>query len=413
MRGGYGIFYGTNSVDNHEYSQASNPTFSPLNAFYLQTNLTTPTGPPAGPNTLTPPYIYGPNPRAWKPPYTQQFDLDFQQQITPTTMLDIGYYGNLGRNLMGVVDLNMPRPLAFQSIPGYCTNYAPSPCYFRALDYQMLNQVRPYQGYDAINLFSSVYTSSYNALQAQFQKQFTDNSQIVLNYTWSHDLTDASENFRGAQNTYNLKGDWGNSLFDRRHVFSASYVYFLPFFKNQHGLAGHVLGGWQHSGVVYATSGRHYDPSASSCREDFAGLGLCGNTWSGDRPDQVADPNSGGAHTVKKWFNTAAFVIPGCTTASPKCHPTNPPLRPGDAHRGTIVGPADKRWDASIFKNTKIGERINTQFRAEFFNVLNNVNFAQGAPVSGMSTSLTSSLFGRILNARDPRNIQLAFKVTF
>jgi Carboxypeptidase regulatory-like domain len=414
IRGGYGIFYGTNSVDNHEYSQATNPTFSPQNAFYLQTNLTTPTGPPAGPNTtLTPPYIYGPNPLAWKPPYTQQFNLDFQRQITPTTVLDIGYYGNLGRNLMGVVDVNMPRPLTFQSIPGYCGNYAPAPCYFRALDYQMLNQVRPYQGYDAINLFSSVYTSSYNGLEAQFQKQFTDNSQIVVNYTWSHDLTDASENFRGAQNTYNLKGDWGNSVFDRRHVFSASYVYFLPFYKGQHGLAGHVLGGWELSGVVYATSGRHYDPSVSSCREDFAGLGLCGNTWAGDRPDQVADPNSGGANTVQQWFNTGAFVIPGCTTASPKCHPTDPPLRPGDAHRGTIVGPADKRWDASIFKNTKISERINTQFRAEFFNVLNTVNFAQGAPVTGMSTTLTSSLFGRILNARDPRNIQLGLKVTF
>jgi len=414
IRGGYGIFYGTNSVDNHEFSQASNPTFSPQNAFYLNTNLTNPTGPPAGPNTtLTPPVIYGPNPLAWKPPYTQQFNLDVQHQITRSTMLDIGYFGNVGRHLMGVVDINMPRPLAFQNIPGYCANYAPAPCYFHAFDYQLLNQVRPYQGYDAINLFSSVYTSSYNGLQAQFQKQFTDNSQIVLNYTWSHDLTDASENFRGAQNTYNLKGDWGNSVFDRRHLFSGSYVYFLPFYKDQQGFAGHMLGGWELSGVVYLTSGRHYDPSVSSCREDFAGLGLCGNTWSGDRPDMVADPNAGAPNTINEWFNTAAFIIPGCTVADPKCHPTDPPLRPGNAHRGTILGPSNKRWDASIFKNTKISERFTTQFRAEFFNALNHTNLAQGAPVAGMSTSRTSGLFAHILNARDPRNIQLALKLIF
>jgi hypothetical protein len=414
VRGGYGIFYGTNSVDNHEYSQNTNPTFSPQNAFYLQTNLTNPTGPAAGPNTtLTPPTIYGPNPQAWKPPYTEQYDIDIQRQITPTMMLDIGYYGNVGRHLMGVVDVNTPKPLAFQNIPGYCASYATSECYFHAFDYQLLNQVRPYQGYDAINLFSSVYTSSYNGLQAQLQKQFTDNSQVVLNYTWSHDLTDASENFRGAQNAYNLKGDWGNSVFDRRHVFSGSYVYFLPFYKNQQGFTGHVLGGWELSGVVYLTSGRHYDPSVSSCREDFAGLGLCGNTWAGDRPDQIADPNAGAPHTIEQWFNTAAFVIPGCTVASPKCYPTDPPLRPGNASRGSIVGPSYKRWDASIFKNAKISERVNMQFRAEFFNALNTVNLAQGAPASGLSTSRTSSLFGRILNARDPRNIQFALKLTF
>jgi len=421
IRGGYGIFYGTNSLDNHEYLQNTNPTFSPQNANYLQTNLTNPIPnppPPPGTNTtLTPPTIYGPNPLAWKPPYTQQFDLDIQHQFTRTTMLDVGYFGNLGRNLMGAVDVNTPQPLVFQNIPNYCAYYATAKpgtsCFFRAGDYQILNQIRPYQGYDAINLFSSVYTSSYNGLQTQFQKQFADNSQIVLNYTWSHDLTDASENFRGAQDAHNLKGDWGNSVFDRRHVFSASYVYFLPFFKSQQGVRGHLLGGWELSGVVYATSGKHYDPSMSSCRGDFSGLGMCGNTWAGYRPDQISDPNSGAPHTIGEWFNTSAFVIPGCDVSDPKCHPTDPPLRPGDARRGSIVGPDYKRWDASIFKNTKIGERVTTQFRAEFFNALNNVNYALGFPLTGMVTSRTLGSFGEITAARDPRNIQFGLKVTF
>ncbi len=103
----------------------------------------------------------------------------------------------------------------------------------------------------------------------------------------------------------------------------------------------------------------------------------------------------------------------GCTAANPKCTPAVPPLRQGDARRGQIQGPGIRRWDASIFKNIKISERINTQFRAEFFNALNNVNLAQGTPVTGLSTSLNSKLYDQVLNARDPRNIQLALKVTF
>jgi Carboxypeptidase regulatory-like domain len=416
IRGGYGLFYGPNSMDNHISYNAGNPGVSPANTFFQNTSLSAPSGPTGGSATTTivPPTIYGPNPLGWKIPYTQMFDLDIQHQFTHSTMLDIGYYGSLGRHLMGIIDANMPKPLAFQSIPGYCAQYAPEPeCYFRAGDYQLLNYVRPYPGFDAINLWNNAFTSSYNGLQAQFTKQFSDSSQVVLNYTWSHDLTDAAENFRGAENSYNLKRDWGNSTFDRRHVFSASYVYYLPFYKNQQGVTGHVLGGWELSGVAYLNTGIHYDFTTVSCYEDYVGLGTCGNTWAGDPPDQIADPNSGAPHTVTQWFNPAAFALVGCTAADPICSPAVPPLRQGNARRGQIEGPGIKRWDASIFKNTKIGERVNMQFRAEFFNALNNVNFAQGTPVTGLRTGITSGTYDHILNARDPRNIQFAMKFTF
>ena len=429
IRGGFGLFYGTNSIDNQLYSQTSNPGVSPSAGAFTNTNLSNPAvvaGSLTSTTTTTPPFIYGPNPLFWKLPYTQSFDLDVQQQLSSSTMIDIGYYGNLGRHLMGGVDVNMPQPLAFQNIPGYCSQTvkgvpvypAGSECYFQASQWRLLNYVRPYQGFDAINEWTSAFTSSYNGLQAQFQKRFTDSSQIVLNYTWSHDLTDASENFRGAENTHNLKRDWGNSVFDRRHVFSATYVYNLPFFRNQQGFIGHALGGWELSGVVNWSTGIHYDFSTVSCNEDYLGLGTCGNTWAGDPPDQIADPNIGAPNTVSQWFNPAAFAYAGCTAANPKCSTTNtpgfvPPLRQGNARRGQIQGPGIFRWDSSIFKNFKITERVNTQFRAEFFNATNHTNFAEGAPISGLSTSLNSSAYDQILNARDPRNIQLALKVNF
>ena len=422
IRGGFGLFYGTNSIDNQLYSQTSNPGVSPSAGAFTNTSLSNPgvvAGSLTATTTTTPPFIYGPNPLFWKLPYTESFDLDFQHQLGSSSMIDIGYYGNLGRHLMGGVDVNMPQPLAFQSIPNYCSQYpAGSECYFQAGQWRLLNYVRPYRGFDAINEWTSAFTSSYNGLQAQFQKRFTDSSQIVLNYTWSHNLTDASENFRGAENTYNLKRDWGNSVFDRRHVFSGTYVYNLPFFRDQRGFIGHALGGWELSGVLNWSTGIHYDFSTVSCNEDYLGLGTCGNTWAGDPPDQIADPNVGAPNTVSQWFNPAAFAYTGCTAANRKCSPTNtpgfvPPLRQGSARRGQIQGPGIFRWDSSIFKNFKISERVNTQFRAEFFNATNHTNLAQGAPVSGLSTSLNSSAYDQILNARDPRNIQLAVKVNF
>jgi hypothetical protein len=421
IRGGFGLFYGLNSLDNHISYQSNDPGISPANTNFSNTSLSAPTGPAGGnaTTTIAPPAIYGPNPNQWKIPYSEMFDLDIQHQFSRSIMLDLGYYGNLGRHLMGGIDVNMPQPLAFQNIPGYCSQFAAgSECYFKATQYRLLNYVRPYVGFDAINLWSNAFTSSYNGLQAQLQKTFSDSSQIVLNYTWSHDLTDASENFRGAEDTYNLKRDWGNSIFDRRHVFSGTYVYYLPFYKDQKGLVGHTFGGWELSGVVYVSTGIHYDFTTVSCNEDYVGFGTCGNSWAGDPPDQIADPNVGAHNTVSQWFNPAAFAYAGCTAALPKCSPTNspgfvPPLRQGDARRGQVQGPGINRWDASIFKNFKMGERINTQFRAEFFNALNNVNLAQGTPVTGLSTSLNSSSYDKILNARDPRNIQFGLKVTF
>jgi hypothetical protein len=260
---------------------------------------------------------------------------------------------------------------------------------------QQLNQIRPFLGYDAIDLFEPVFTSNYNGLQAQLRKQFTANSTIVVNYTWSHAMGTATNDFRAPQDSRNISAEYGNLDYDRRHVFNASYVYHLPFYRNQQGFTGHVLGGWEVSGIVYLNSGSHVTPSLS---RDPAGLGVRDpNTFEGGRPDQIGDPNSNAPHTIDQWFNTDAFAAV----------PTGE-IRPGNAPRGSIIGPGYARWDASLFKNTKISERFNLQFRAEAFNVLNHTNFNNPA-----STSLTSSLYGKITTARDPRQIQLALKLLF
>lgn len=384
IRSGFGIFFDSPAVNSVENFQPGNPPF--VNAVSISNALLNNPASGVADINLAPPTIGGPIPN-WKQPYSEMWNLDVQHQLTPTLMFDIGYYGNVGRHLIGVVDINMPQPGAFLSI----TPAIPSPV--SAGNTQKLNQVRPYKGYDAINMFDPVFTSNYNGLQAQLQKQFSNNSLIVLNYTWSRALGTATNDYRAPQNTYDIAAEYGPLDFDRTHIFSANYVYNLPFFKDQHGFAGHALGGWEVSGIILANSGSHLTASAS---RDPAGLALRGNTYSGGRPDEVGDPNSNAPHTITEWFNTAAFALV----------PTGE-IRPGDERRGTIIGPGYWRWDASLFKNFKLSERFGLQFRAESFNVLNHTNF------NNPTTSFTSSLFGKITTARDPRNIQLALKLTF
>ena len=111
----------------------------------------------------------------------------------------------------------------------------------------------------------------------------------------------------------------------------------------------------------------------------------------------IGDANSGSdIHTINKWFNTAAFA--------------EVPLgvnRPGNAGRGILDAPGIVRWDFSVFKQFPVGERAHFQLRGEAFNVLNHANF--NAP----TVALGNANFGRILGARDPRQIQIAAKVVF
>jgi hypothetical protein len=383
VRTGFGIFFDSPAVTTVETYAAGNPPF--VNTVSLSNALLNNPSSGVADVNLAPPVLGGPTPN-WKQPYSEMWNLDIQHELGRGMMVDIGYYGNVGRHLLGIVDINMPHPGDFQSI----VPVIPSPVSLG--NTQKLNQVRPYKGYDAINTFDPVFSSNYNGLQAQFQKQFTDGSLIVLNYTWSHALGTATSDFRSPQNTYDIQADYGPLDFDRRHIFTGNYVYNLPFFKSQQGVAGHVLGGWELSGIVYLNTGSHLTVAASS---DPAGLALRGNTNSGGRPDLVGDPNNG-PKTIANWFNKNAFALVPAGQ-----------IRPGDEPRGTVVGPGYARWDASLFKNFKLTERFGMQFRAETFNVLNHVNF------NNPNVTFTSSSFAKILTARDPRNIQLALKLLF
>ena len=385
VRAGFGIFYDSPSVGTQENGEFSNPPFV-QNVTISNTVLNNPGS--VLPNVnLSPPFLTVQQ-SDWSQPYVQEWSLDVQREVWRKWFFDIGYFGNKGTHLVGVIDINEPLPLAYVA--------AGIPAPITASRTPRLNFVRPFRGYDAINAFSSRFDSNYHSLQATAQKRFTGNSLILLNYTYSHAITNAQNDFRTPQNTYDLNAERGETQFDRRHVFNLSYVYELPFYRNQEGAVGHLLGGWEFVGIIYAYAGLPLTVTGGA-RRDPAGLGLLDpNSFAGRRPNQVADPNAGAPHTFDQWFNTSAYVnVPNA--AGP----------PGNSRRGAVRGPGAQRWDISLFKNTHIGERMNAQFRAEAFNIVNHTNF------DGVRTTRQSGTFGRITSTRDPRIMQLALKFYF
>lgn len=388
VRGGYGVFYDSPAVNSLEQFQFSNPPFV-QNITISSTTLDNPGS--VAPNlNLLPSFLGGPA-TDWHQPYTQQWSLDVQRQLWSGILLDVGYYGNNGVHLVGVVDINEP-------LPGEAVRagiVAPGQAVGAGLPTQRLNFVRPFLGYDAINQFKTIFNSNYHSVQVNAQKRFRGNSLIAVNYTFSHGLTTAQSDFRTPQNTYDVRAEYGPAQFDRRHNFNANFVYELPWYADQKGLAGHLLGGWEFSGIVYAYSGL---PQTITASRDPAGLGVRdANSFAGGRPDMVSDPNAGAPHTVNQWFNTSAFALV----------PTGV-NRPGNAPRGAVKGPGTQRWDLSLFKNIQIYESMKMQFRAEAINVFNQTNF------NTIGTSLTvASTYGKVRTARDPRIMQLALKLNF
>jgi len=389
IRAGYGIFFDAPAINSLEQFQASNPPFV-QNITISNTTLDNP-GIVAPNLNLVPPFLGGPS-ADWRQPYSEQWSLDIQRELWKGMLLDVGYYGNVGRHLIGVVDINEPRPGAVLTAPFSPAITTPVPS---GTQTQRLNFIRPFRGYDAINLFKTIFTSNYHSLQVSAQKRFRGNSLLAINYTYSHGLTTAQSDFRAPENSYDIQAEYGAAQFDRRHIFNADFVYELPWFRSQEGFAGHLLGGWEFSGIVYVYSGLPLTVTASL---DPAGQGVRDpNSFAGGRPDKSGNPNSNAPHTVAQWFNTSVFApVPSGQG------------RPGNSARGSVRGPGAQRWDLSLFKNIRFTESWRLQFRAEAINVFNHTNF------DGVGTSSTvSSTFGQVLSARDPRVMQLALKLSF
>ncbi len=390
VRGGYGISYDATLFGIYEQNIFANPPF--VNTVSIpNTTLSDPAG---GTATVqnSPKALRGTSP-TWKTPYNQQWSLDIQHQFTPSTLLSVGYVGTKGTHLLGIVDINSVFPNL-----AYTSGLVPASTTFTSANEPILNLLRPYQGYNSINQIEPWFNSNYNALQVYGQKHFQGNSLIAFSYTWSKNLTDNwSDRSNAPQNAYNAhEAEYGPAMLDRTHVFTADFVYDLPFFKMQKGLVGKTLGGWEVSGVLYFNTGLP-NTITTLAGTDPAGLGILGPSTAGPRPDMVCDPNQNAPHTRFQWFNPACFQnVPAGVHV------------PGNAGRGVARGPGFERVDLAAFKNVTFKEHIRFQLRGEATNAFNHAN-----PNGFGSLGLGSSLFDQITTYRDPRIIQLGAKFYF
>jgi hypothetical protein len=395
IRGGYGMFYDSTLFGIIEQNIFANPPF--VNSVSISgVTLDNPAG---GTATIsaTPKALHAtmlPN----STPYVQEVSLDIQHEFKGGFFLDVAYVGNHATNLLGEEDINMPMPGAYVAA-GLSTVTAQGTTIGRGgvQNETLVNILRPFKGYGPITAIESGFSSNYNGLQVEAKKQMRD-FLFKVDYTWSKALTNnQTDRSTAPQNLYNPNGDYGPLQQDRTQIFSADFVYSLPWLRSQQGVVGHFLGGWQVSGIVSAATGLPLTVTTTESI-DPAGDGACSCSASpaGLRPDIVGNPNAGAPHTLTSWFNGTAFAnVPGTAT------------RPGTEARGAVRGPGYQIWNMALEKNIRITERAGFEFRAEAFNLFNHTN------PFGVGTQLNSSTYNTITNYRDPRVLQLGLKFNF
>lgn len=337
-------------------------------------------------------------------PYAQDWNLNIERAIGSDWLLEVGYIGTKGTKLPRFIEAN---PAVY--VPGDSTQ-------------DNADQRRLYSGctltgttpctYSSVGEIAGIADSSYNALQVSLKKRFSHGFSMLASYTLSKTLDDvssfnitgsASQSVAGendlAQNPFDVKSEWGRSMFDARHRLVVSYQWSLPWFSHSQNWYGHVLGNWQVNGITTLMSNTPFtvydssDPSEQGSAPEISG-------FFSSRPNIVGNPNAGvcpggiAIRTPQCWFNTSAFA-----------HAATGQF--GDVGRNTMDGPAFQQWDFSALKNIPIHENMSLQFRAEIFNIFNNVNFELP------NNDINSPGFGQIEAAQPGRIVQLALKFTF
>uniref|UniRef100_Q020J2 TonB-dependent receptor, plug n=1 Tax=Solibacter usitatus (strain Ellin6076) TaxID=234267 RepID=Q020J2_SOLUE len=361
VRGGFGAFY-ERIEGNFIFSSVNNAPFIQQSTVY-NGNVENPSG---GALQVFPAAVNNSHYLDMKVPRTLNWSLGVQQKLTKDTMLDVAYVGSSAANLSYQQDINqLPLGTALAN-PGV-----------------NVNALRPYPGYADIYEYMTGANFIYNSLQVQFKKQLAGGGMFNAAYTWSKSRTDANGYNYQPMDSYNLRGDWGPSSYNRNHVLALSYVYPLPFWKLGREWYKVAFGGWQVSGVTTLQTGLPFNVTIPT---DTAGTGL-----TNQRPNVIG---AWQGPTRTQFLAPAAFATPAAGTF-------------GNLGAYAIYYPFFNNWDVSVQKTFRATDRINLAFRAEFFNVPNHLSY------TGISSTYTSSTFGQITGATDPRTMEFALRLTF
>lgn len=316
-------------------------------------------------------------------PYTVQFNFSIQRRLGRECLAEVGYAATRGQKLPIFVNLNQ---VPIESLTADQRAAIQADIDAGRDTTATLAPLRLYPQYDSILYSSNVATSTFHSAQFKLEKRFGAGPAVLTSYTVGKSIDTASDYDSGdaseqVLNARDIDRQRALSSFDVKHRFTAAFNYLLPFARL--GGPRALLDGWQINGIVTLQSGQPFTP--------FVSLFDPYRNESYNRPDAIGDPNANVPDGLA--FNPAAFRAPAPGTF-------------GTAGRNIIRGDGFQSVDLSLFKNIPVTERIQGQFRAEFVNSFNHVNF------QGPATNLTSTP-GLFVAAAQPRIVQLGFKLSF
>lgn len=316
----------------------------------------------------------------WKIGYYNKWSLSIQHQLTSRMIVETSYLGHTAPNLYTVVRENRPSPG-----PG------------------AVQARRPYPLLGAQSQFVPINTSTYHGWLNQLRITDWKGLTLQANYTYSRTLDNqsafggAGDGKAGLSALGNIPGlgiqaEKGRASFDATHRFTMNFIYAAPAFEQLPRGLHYLLGNWQVSSLLTLQTGF---PFTVLLADDVANIG----DTAGLRPDRLSDGNLPvGQRTTSRWFDTSAFAVPAQFTF-------------GNAGRNIIEQDGIKSFDFALMKNiplSKIGESHQLQFRAEFFNIFNLVNFDR--PLS----TVARQGFGQVTATTvDARQIQFGLKYIF
>jgi hypothetical protein len=424
IRAGLGQFFQRERL-NHTLNMANNSPFS-VSAPNFTRTLDTPVslGATGAPNFGI---ETGPNlPNTW------QWNLTVERELQRNTKLEVAYVGNRGIHILRYTDANaVPPSLRLQhALTNDDTDRPFGLGQFGGIGYG------EWKGGSNYHSFQSLFRTRMKGLDAQFA------------YTFAKSLGDTDITSSGSVGqTTNLvdptnpRRNYGPTLISRPHTLVGEIVYNMPEFKGRNPIVKHTLGEWELAAILDYASGTPLtayanQPSIAGAPGGLTGTGVNqGETRPNRVPGQPCRAPSGSAKF--QWLNPAAWTLDGYQLGTF-----------GNASVGQCAGPGLANTDFSLYKNFKVTERVTMQFRMEFFNLFNKVQFRGNSPdVTGIVSNMadtgtaciasnvgdpTSPCFGRALNTvawsfatdghqqfgqatadRGPREIQYALKITF
>jgi hypothetical protein len=321
--------------------------------------------------------------------FLEQYNLTVQQEIAKNT-ITISYVGSSGHHLGDAIANENLAPLGYTSTATANVHRA-----FYVNNPNLTN----------VPALLSDGTSNYNGFQASIERRFIRGLGYNVSTTVSHDLDNVVQIGGGGTTTilsldptspyYHPKYDRGNGDLDQRARFVFQGTYAPQFFKNAKGIEGALLSGWQGNVIAVDTTGLPFNPlNGSNISFTTPGGG-------GDRPNVISNPKANvPASTVAgqvAFFNPAAYVTQAAGTA-------------GNSPRNPLHAAGIQHVDGSLGKIFPIHDRLNLNFKAEAFNILNSVVF------SSPNAGITSSTFGKITATRadyNPRLVQFALRLEF